>query len=122
MRSPPSCHALATLPQLRRLRVWIDSKDLRPWHKAAAETDLFATLAEVRKPTDFVLCLPDLPEDESKWGLPGRYLEGERLDGAPFHVERGERPNNWKVYLSTRAAFMPARLAQEVPILQMHDM
>ena len=114
--------ALVAMPNLRRLRVWVDSKDLRPWHKAAAETRIFARLAEVRQPADFVLSLPSLPEDEAARDLAGCYLEGEELEGKPFRVERGERPDKWKVYLSSRAGILPARLAQEVPIIHMHDL
>ena len=98
-----ACRALAAMPQLRRLRIWIDSRDLRPWHEAAAETRLFASLAQIRRPQHFVLCLPKLPDDDAARSLPGLYLEGAELDGKPFKVERGDRPNKWVVFLTTRA-------------------
>jgi len=105
--------ALASLPHLRNLRVWIDSKDLRPWHTAAVETRLFASLSNVRRPGQFVLCLPNLPADETKRGLSGlssSYLEGAELENKPFTVERGDRPDGWDVYLSTRFRLQRAGL------------
>ncbi|CAK7220121.1 hypothetical protein SCUCBS95973_004051 [Sporothrix curviconia] len=82
------------LPNLRRLHVWVEAHDLRGWHKAAAETRLFAKLLEAgggdggggilnaegaaprRRLTadNFVLYLPTLPADAKTHGLPGCYL------------------------------------------------
>ncbi|KAK3903018.1 hypothetical protein C8A05DRAFT_33263 [Staphylotrichum tortipilum] len=100
------CDALAALPQLQDLRVWLDSSDLRPWHKRVSETRFFGRLFDVRVAGGeaagrFVLGVPELPERRGpdSQALEGQYLEGERLEGAPFVLERGPRPNNWRVHL-----------------------
>ncbi|KAH6632276.1 hypothetical protein F5144DRAFT_603017 [Chaetomium tenue] len=92
------CDALVALPSLHNLHVWLDSSDLRPWHKRVSETRFLGRLFDVRGPAPerFVLSLPELPERRGPdtHVLGGQYLEGERLEGAPFTVERGPRPNN----------------------------
>ncbi len=104
------CDALAALPQLQALRVWLDSSDLRPWHKRVSETRFFGRLFDVRVAggdvSKFVLGLPELPERRGpdSQALQGQYLEGEKLEGAPFVLERGVRPNNWRVHLRSIVA------------------
>jgi hypothetical protein len=116
------CRTLANMPHLRRLRIWIDTQDLRPWHKRAAETRLFASLFTIRQCSDFVLCLPRLPEDETAKTLENTYLEGDKLDDAPFRLERADRANSWHVYLSDRQNHLSRRpMAQEVPIIHARD-
>lgn len=99
------CDALVALPppHLHALRIWLDSSDLRPWHKRVSETRFLGRLFEVRglARERFVLGLPELPERRGPdtHVLGEQYLEGERLEGAPFCVIRGPRPNNWRVHL-----------------------
>ncbi|AEO66424.1 uncharacterized protein THITE_2114520 [Thermothielavioides terrestris NRRL 8126] len=97
------CDQLAQLRNLHELRVWFDSRDLRPWHKRVSETRFFGKLFDVRVPDKrrFVLGLPELParRGPDTHVLEGQYLEGERLEDAPFTVERGPRPNNWRIHL-----------------------
>ncbi|KAH6856136.1 hypothetical protein B0I37DRAFT_69568 [Chaetomium sp. MPI-CAGE-AT-0009] len=97
------CDGLVALPHLQELRVWLDSSDLRPWHKRVSETRFFGRLFDVRGPgrARFVLGLPELPERRGPdtYDLRDQYLEGANLDDAPFTVERGPRPNNWRVHL-----------------------
>jgi hypothetical protein len=112
------CDALVALPHLQDLRVWLDASDLRPWHKRVSETRFFARLCDVRGPDKarFVLGLPELPERRGpdSHALQGQYLEGGKLDDVPFVVERGTRPNNWRVHLrsivNAGAAAFPAEL------------
>ena len=98
------CDGLAALGGLRDLRVWFDTRDLRPWHKRVSETRLFGRLFDVRVPDRgrFVLALPELParRGPDHEVLAGHFLEGDRLADAPFTVERGPRPNNWQLHLS----------------------
>ncbi len=54
----------------------------------------------------FVLELPTVPTVSAegvKWGL-GRhhFLEGDVLEGMPFVVKRGSRPNNWELHIRVR--------------------
>ncbi|KAK4126517.1 hypothetical protein N657DRAFT_568453, partial [Parathielavia appendiculata] len=97
------CDRLADLPNLQDLRIWFDSSDLRPWHKRVSETRFFGRLFDVRVPDKrrFVLGLPELPDRRGPdcQALQGHYLEGEKLENAPFTLERGPRPNNWRVHL-----------------------
>lgn len=97
------CDRLVEQPNLQDLRIWLDSSDLRPWHKRVSETRFFATLFDVRVPdkSRFVLGLPELPERRGpdSQALEGHYLEGEKAEMAPFTIERAERPNNWRVHL-----------------------
>lgn len=97
------CDGLAELPNLQDLRIWLDSSDLRPWHKRVSETRFFGRLFDVRVPdkSRFVLGLPELPERRGPdcRVLEEYYLEGDKLEKAPFTVERGQRPNNWRVHL-----------------------
>ncbi|KAK3294367.1 uncharacterized protein B0H64DRAFT_185516 [Chaetomium fimeti] len=105
------CDGLAALAQLQELRVWLDSSDLRPWHKRVSETRFFARLFDVRGPGPerFVLALPELPERRGPdvHDLRDQYLEGANLDGAPFTVERSPRPNNWGVHLRNIVSIGP---------------
>lgn len=80
----------------------LDSEDLRPWHKRVHEARFFARLARARAARDFVLYLPDIPDEPERRGLPeGSYLEeGTAVDGAPFRIVRGPRPDNWQLHLS----------------------
>jgi len=100
------CAQLATLPALHALRVWFDCKDLRPWHKRFAETPFFRGLWDVRA-REFTLALPKLPVRRELEAA--MFLEGEALEGAPFVVERGPRPNNWLVHLSSMETLLRGR-------------
>ncbi|KAL2130022.1 hypothetical protein VTI74DRAFT_6993 [Chaetomium olivicolor] len=97
------CDLLIKLTNLQDLRIWFDSSDLRPWHKRVSEMRFFGKLFEVRVPdrNRFVLSLPELPTRRGPDAqvLQGHYLEGEKIENAPFVVERGPRPNNWRVHL-----------------------
>jgi hypothetical protein len=97
------CDRLVALPNLQDLHIWFDSSDLRPWHKRVSETRFFGRLFDVRVPdkSRFVLDLPELPERRGpdSQALQGHYLEGEKLENAPFTLRRGPRPNNWRVHL-----------------------
>lgn len=99
------CRRLCALPGLRRLHLRLDSEDLRPWHKRVDERRFLARLLGVRARARCVLYLPDVPGSPELQGLPGRYLEGEALEGAPFEVRRGPRPNNWQLHLSRVGLF-----------------
>ncbi|KAL1888548.1 hypothetical protein Sste5346_009504 [Sporothrix stenoceras] len=91
-----------SLPNLRKLHVWVEAHDLRGWAKTAAETRLFAQLlaaVETQRrltPERFVLYLPSLPLLGSKEReLPGCYLgeedEGqEKTKGQKLGTEEGE--------------------------------
>lgn len=57
------CRALCTLTNLRNLRIYLDSADLRPWHSRVAETKFLNRLFGV-KAKNFILDLPDLPDEE----------------------------------------------------------
>lgn len=92
---------------LRRLHLRLDSEDLRPWHQRVDEVRFFEQLSRARAARACVLYLPDIPEAPEHQGLPGAYLEGERLEGAPFEVRRGPRPNNWQVHLSRVSYYLP---------------
>ncbi|KAK4663213.1 hypothetical protein QC763_606650 [Podospora pseudopauciseta] len=95
------CDQLALLPNLHSLHIWFHTRDLRDWHKRMSETRFFAKLfnVKVKDRNQFVLALPDLPL-KPKRGLPSHhFFENETLEGAPFVVERGPRPNNWRVHL-----------------------
>lgn len=99
-----TCTLLASLTRLRRLHIWFDSRDLRPWRSRVDEKTFFARLWAVRA-HDFVLMLPELHTGGGIGGgqsedLNPLYLEGENLEGAPFVVERGPRPNKWRLHLS----------------------
>ncbi|KAK0726393.1 hypothetical protein B0T21DRAFT_385662 [Apiosordaria backusii] len=95
------CDQLALLPNLQNLYIWFHTRDLREWHKRMSETRFFARLfnVTVKDRNKFILALPDLPL-KPKRGLPSHhFFENETLEGAPFVVERGPRPNNWRVHL-----------------------
>ena len=97
------CDMLVQQPNLQDLRIWLDSTDLRPWHKRVSETRFLGRLFDVKVPdrTRFVVGLPELPERRGpdSQDLQDHYLEGEKLEKVPFTLERGERPNNWRVHL-----------------------
>ncbi|CAK7229482.1 hypothetical protein SBRCBS47491_007262 [Sporothrix bragantina] len=125
------------LPNLRRLHVWVEAHDLRGWHKAAAETRLFAKLLESggRRVEDedgmarrrltadnFVLYLPTLPADAKTHGLPGCYLgeenessedteDGRDREALPCTIVRTERPDYWDVHLNMRPVFVNRRMS-----------
>jgi len=105
-----TCSKLSEQTRLRRLHVWFDLQDLRPWHSRVVETAFFDGLWGVCA-ADFVLMLPELhinnrgPSAE----LQAYLLEGETLEGAPFVVERGPRPNKWRLHLSRMNQHLSAR-------------
>ncbi|KAL2164889.1 hypothetical protein VTH06DRAFT_185 [Thermothelomyces fergusii] len=113
------CDALVALPALQQLRVWLDSSDLRPWHKRVSETRLLGRLADVRglDKSRFVLGLPELParRGPDSHALQGQYLEGAKLDEVPFTVQRGPRPNNWRNHLHHILSLGAAALALPAP-------
>jgi hypothetical protein len=95
------CRRLSALPRLRDLHVYLDSEDLRPWHKRVNERSFLNRLLQARA-RSFVLDLPNIPAEEPLQGLPGTYLDE---DGTPDEasgcvVVRGPRPNNWQLHLS----------------------
>lgn len=98
------CRRLAKLPKLRSLHIRLDSEDLRPWHKRVNEKNFFELLLHVDA-REYVLYLPELPNQPDHQGLPGYYLEGEILKDVPFEVKRGPRPNNWQLHLSRVSLF-----------------
>ncbi|KAK4099707.1 hypothetical protein N658DRAFT_487500 [Parathielavia hyrcaniae] len=116
------CDRLADLPGLQDLRIWFDSSDLRPWHKRVSETRFFGRLFDVRVPDRrrFVLGLPELPERRGPDAqvLQDHYLEGGKLDKAPFTLERGPRPNNWRVHL--RSIVSAGATAQSVAVMNVN--
>ncbi|KAK3687410.1 hypothetical protein B0T22DRAFT_457156 [Podospora appendiculata] len=96
---------------LRDLRIWFDSTDLRPWQDRVSETRLFAKLFGVRvgggstgtrSRGGFVLMLPNIPRQEKRRLGEEHFLEGERVRDAPFVVVRGARPDNWEGHLAGR--------------------
>lgn len=93
------CHRLATLPDLRELHIRLDSEDLRAWHKRVNEKKFCETLFQARA-RQYTLDLPEIPDDPLLQGLPGCYLDGDRIEKAPFQIVRGSRPNNWQLHLS----------------------
>ncbi len=102
------CKTLATFEDLRELRLWFHSQDLRSWHRRFAETRFFRSLWHV-KARNFTLALPKLPQTRGM--EESAYLDGEILDRAPFRVERGPRPNNWEVHLAVFHRVSLERLA-----------
>lgn len=91
---------LSALPKLRELHVYLDSEDLRPWHKRVSERGFLRQLLRARA-RSFALYLPNIPGEAPLQGLPGSYLEEDGLpDGARCAVVRGPRPNNWQLHLS----------------------
>lgn len=87
--------------RLRQLHVYLDSEDLRPWHKRVNERGFLRQLLSARA-RNFVLYLPSVPGEAPLQGLPGTYLEAGDgvLDEAGCTVVRGPRPNNWQLHLS----------------------
>lgn len=99
------CDRLVQLSNLQYLHIYFDSRDLRPWHKRVSETRFFGKLFDVRVPdkTRFVLALPELfarrgPDSRV---LEGHYLEGDKIEKAPFTVVRAPRPNNFGIHLQS---------------------
>jgi hypothetical protein len=75
-------------------------------HKRVSETRFFKRLFDVRvlDRTRFVLALPELPEKRGTSDiqvLESHYLEGDRIEHAPFTIVREPRPNNWQVLLQS---------------------
>ncbi|KUI68865.1 hypothetical protein VM1G_04613 [Cytospora mali] len=94
------CRRLSAMPSLRQLHLYLDSEDLRPWHKRVNERRFFEQLFQARA-LNYVLNLPEIPADPERQGLPGSYLDdAEELEKAPFQIRRGPRPNNWQLHLS----------------------
>lgn len=121
------CSRLITLSQtspLSHLHIWLDTRDLRPWHKRVSETRMFGVLQGVRMQSTtategprFVLALPEIPTEldgGAGEGPPvqqviGRGLGGEHFlrgeeggGGDGFVVVRGTRANNWSVHMGER--------------------
>lgn len=104
-----TCAALAACTRLRRLSLWFDIRHLDGWTGRVWERIFFADLWAVRVRGDFVLALPQLDaagmrrrRPEGAASAPGvdAYLAGEAvLDGAPFTVVRGPRPDYWAAHL-----------------------
>lgn len=112
--------ALSLTSPLSHLHIWLDTRDLRPWHKRVSETRMFGALRGVRMRRGggteprFVLALPEIPTEldgGAGEGPPvqqviGRGLGGEHFlreggeDG--FVVVRGTRANNWSVHMGER--------------------
>lgn len=92
---------LSALPKVRELHVYLDSEDLRPWHKRVNERSFLKQLLQAGA-RNFVLYLPNIPGEAPLQGLPGTYLEdGRTLDESRCcAVVRGPRPNNWQLHLS----------------------
>ncbi|KAK4144595.1 uncharacterized protein C8A04DRAFT_11351 [Dichotomopilus funicola] len=95
---------VALLPLLRHLHIWLDSSDLRPWHKRVSETRFFGPFLDLPRPHSlerFVLSLPGLPvrRGPDTHALTGQYLENEVLERLPFVVKRGPRPDNMRVHM-----------------------
>ena len=57
------CRTLCSLTNLRSLRIYLESEDLRPWHSRVAETKFINRLKGV-KAKSFLLELPELPDEE----------------------------------------------------------
>lgn len=90
---------VSSLPKLRELHVYLDSEDLRPWHKRVNERGFLKQLLQARA-RNYVLYLPNIPGEAPLQGLPGTYLEDGLPDGGRCAVARGPRPNNWQLHLS----------------------
>lgn len=97
---------LSALPKLRELHIYLDSEDLRPWHKRVNERSFLKQLLQA-KARNFVLYLPNIPGEAPLQGLPGTYLENDMLDSARYTVKRGPRPNNWQLHLSRISHVLP---------------
>lgn len=99
---------LSSLPRLRELHVYLDSEDLRPWHKRVSERTFLRQLLRA-KARNFVLYLPNIPGEAPLQGLPGSYLEDGLLpdDASRCAVVRGPRPNNWQLHLSRISHVLP---------------
>lgn len=97
---------LAALPRLCQLHVYLDSEDLRPWHKRVNERGFLAQLLRATART-FVLYLPNIPPEAPLQGLPGTYLDDNLPDDASCTVVRGPRPNNWQLHLSRISQVLP---------------
>ncbi|KAK3389633.1 hypothetical protein B0H63DRAFT_464082 [Podospora didyma] len=98
------CDHLVAMPNLHDLRIWFDTRDLRPWHNRVSEARLFAKLAQVNVQSSksrFILALPTLAANR---GLdPQHFFEGDCLEDLPFVVERAPRANNWEIHLFFRS-------------------
>ncbi|KAK3358259.1 hypothetical protein B0T24DRAFT_540746, partial [Lasiosphaeria ovina] len=106
------CDLLAGMDNLHDVRIWLDTRDLRPWHKRVSEARFFARLRDVRvKSRDkrrFVLALPELPAAQAQRGLDAsHWLEGDEAESVPFSIERGQRPVNWSVHMFYQTPPLP---------------
>lgn len=107
------CRHISALPDLRQLHIYLDSTDLRPWHKRVNERKFLEQLSHARA-HNYVLYLPDIPDEPELRGLPGRYLESDVLEKAPYRIKRGPRPDNWQLHLS-RVSLLQYDLLQRCP-------
>lgn len=87
------CDLLVGLPNLQSLYIWFDSRKPRPWHKTFGEARCFAKLFDVRVAdrSRSILNLPELPANRIKPAyrkFEQYWLEGEKIDRAPFTVIR----------------------------------
>jgi hypothetical protein len=100
---------------LRRLGLWFDTKHLDGWTDRVCERLFFADLWSVRvvrgsgEGGGFVLALPELNRMQMKGRretseVGDSYLVGEALEGAPFRVVRGARPNYWEAHFARFSA------------------
>jgi hypothetical protein len=105
------CATLADMPALRDLHIWVDSKDLRPWHRRVLESIFFGDLDTVcaGPGCTFVLSLPELPPPDTV-GIDERgassywFLESEEvLASKPYDVVRGPRIDKWQAHLLRRS-------------------
>lgn len=96
------CRRIVAMPNLRQLHIYFDAEDLRPWHQRVNERKFFEQLFHARA-LNYVLYLPELPDNPELCGLPGTYVDGPQVttgEEAPFRIVRGPRPNNWQLHLS----------------------
>ncbi|KAK2613222.1 hypothetical protein N8I77_000147 [Diaporthe amygdali] len=100
------CRRLSAIPNLRELHIYLDSEDLRPWHKRVNERSFLKQLLQAGA-RHYVLYLPNIPGEAGLQGLPGTYLEDDLLHKAPCAVVRGPRPNNWQLHLSRISHVLP---------------
>ncbi|KAJ0115595.1 uncharacterized protein J7T55_010418 [Diaporthe amygdali] len=100
------CRRLSAIPNLRELHIYLDSEDLRPWHKRVNERSFLKQLLQA-KARNYVLYLPNIPGEAGLQGLPETYLEDDLLHKAPCAVVRGPRPNNWQLHLSRISHVLP---------------
>jgi hypothetical protein len=102
------CETLAQCTSLRELNIWCDVK-MEQWQELVYERPFFESLFDITTvPREsFVLALPHihqpknaLPPRPPMPGIQDSYLEGDNLDGVPFTVKRGPRPDYWEAFLA----------------------